>query len=142
MMRLAVLVLAAFLVACSSPKPPLVVSDLEVTRPMPGRDMSAAFFVVTNNTDQSIRITEVTSPQFAGVEIHETTVTDGVARMRELDVLDIPAQGRVVLERGGKHLMLMQAQDLGDSATLQFLSNGTPLLSVNYVFPTDKPEDN
>lgn len=141
-MRLAVIVLAALLVACGSPKPPLVVSDLEVTRPMPGREMSAAFFVVTNNTDERIRITSITSPQFASVEIHETTVTDGVARMRELDRLDIPAQGRVVLERGGKHLMLMQAQDLGDSTTLQFLSNGTPLLSVNYVFPTDNPEDN
>ena len=140
-MRLAVVLLAAFLSACDAPKPPLVVSDLEVTRPLPGRHMSAAFFVVTNNTDESIRITAITSPQFARVEMHETSVTDGVARMRELDVLDIPAQGRVLLERGGKHLMLMQAQDLGDSVTLQFLSDGNPLLSVNYVFPTDKPKD-
>jgi copper(I)-binding protein len=57
--------------------------------------------------------------------------------MRKLDALEVPAQGSVVLERGGKHLMLMQAQDIGDSVTLQFVSGDAPVLSVDYVFPKD-----
>lgn len=136
-MRLAVILLAILLVACGAPKPPLVISELEVTKPMPGRHMSAGFFVVANNTDEVFRITSVTSPQFARVEIHETTVTDGVSRMREIEALIVPAQGSVVLERGGKHLMLMQPRDIGDSVTLQFVSGDAPVLSVDYVFPED-----
>ena len=136
-MRLSVALLALVLVACGSPKPPLVISELEVTQPIPGRNMSAGFFILTNNTDEVISITGVDSPQFTRVEIHETTVTDGVSRMRKLNALEVPAQGSVVLERGGKHLMLMQAQDIGDSVTLQFVSGDAPVLSVDYVFPKD-----
>lgn len=136
-MRLAVILLATTLVACGTPEPPLVISELEVTNPIPGRHMSAGFFILTNNTDEVISITGVNSPQFTRVEIHETTLTDGVSRMRELDVLEVPAHGSVVLERGGKHLMLIQARDIGDSVTLQFLSGDAPVLSVDYVFPKD-----
>jgi hypothetical protein len=136
-MRLSVIMLAVTLVACGPPGPPLEISELEVTKPIPGTYMSAGFFVLTNNTDEVISITSVDSPQFGRVEIHETTVTDGVSRMRRLDVLEVPAQGSVVLQRGGKHLMLMQAQDIGDSVTLQFLSGDSPVLSVDYVFPKD-----
>jgi copper(I)-binding protein len=136
-MRLAIVLLAATLAACGAPEPPLVISELEITQPMPGGHMSAGFFVVTNNTDELVRITGVASPQFASVEIHETTVTDGVSRMRELEALQVPAQGSIVLERGGKHLMLMQPHDIGDSVTLQFISGDAPVLSVNYVFPKE-----
>jgi hypothetical protein len=136
-MRLAVILLATTLVACGTPEPPLVISALEVTKPVPGRDMSAGFFVLTNNTDAVISITAVSSPQFARVEIHETTLTEGVSRMREIDALEVPARGSVVLERGGKHLMLMQAREIGDVVTLQFVSGDAPVLSVDYVFPKD-----
>lgn len=136
-MRLAVILLATTVVACGTPEPPLVISELEVTNPIPGRHMSAGFFILTNNTDEVISITGVNSPQFTRVEIHETTLTDGVSRMRELDVLEVPAHGSVALERGGKHLMLIQARDIGDSVTLQFLSGDAPVLSVDYVFPKD-----
>jgi copper(I)-binding protein len=136
-MRLAVILLATTLLACGTPKPPLVISELEVTNPIPGRHMSAGFFILTNNTDEVISITGVNSPQFTRVEIHETTLADGVSRMRALDVLEVPAHGSVVLERGGKHLMLIQARNIGDSVTLQFVSGDAPVLSVDYVFPKD-----
>jgi len=134
---LPVAVLVALLAGCGAPKAPLVISELEVTKPMPGRSMSAGFFIVTNNTDETIRITGVESPQFASVEIHETTVTDGVSRMRELEALEVPANGSVVLERGGKHLMLMRPNNLQGSVSLQFLSGEAPVLSVDYAFPKD-----
>ena len=129
------LVLAVLLfAACGAPQPPLVASDVEITRPMPGRSMSAGFFVLTNNTGADIRVTRVTSPQFGAVEIHETTIEDGIARMRELDALIVPAHGSVTLERGGKHLMLMQAKELGDSVSLQLFSEDAPVLDIVYSF--------
>ena len=122
------------LVACGGPQAPLVATAVEVTRPIPGRDMSAGFLVLTNNTGAELRITSVTSPQFGLVEIHETTLEDGVARMREVPVLVVPARGSVTLERGVKHLMLMRAQDLGTSVTLQFFSEDAPVLTVTHTF--------
>jgi copper(I)-binding protein len=137
-MRSSILLLALFLSACGAPEPPLVVSELEITKPMPGMQMSAGYFVITNNTDETSRITKVTSPQFETVELHETTITGGVSRMRELDALLIPARSSVILERGGKHLMLMRPRDLQNSVTLQFFSEDLPVLSVTYSFSKDE----
>lgn len=123
------------LAACTSPQPPLVASEVEITRPMPGRHMSAGYLVLTNNTDEPIRIDGVTSPQFGMVEMHETTIEDGISRMREIEELVVPANDSVTFERGGKHLMLMQAQDLGQTVSLLLLSDGAPVLSIDYEFP-------
>ena len=135
-MRVAVLIVVLFIAACGQPQPPLVASDVEVTKPMPGMKMSAGYFVLTNNTDEAIRITAVTSPQFAAVEIHETTLEDGISRMRELDALVVPPHGSVTLERGGKHLMLMRPGELGDRVSLQLLSDEAPVLAIDYAFPS------
>lgn len=137
-MRCSVLLLALLLAACGAPEPPLVVSDLEITKPMPGMQMSAGFLVITNNSGETTRITKVSSPQFEAVEVHETTVTDGISRMRELDALVVPGRSSVVLERGGKHLMLMRPLDLQGSVTLQFFSGDLPVLSVDYSFQKDE----
>jgi copper(I)-binding protein len=133
-MRFILLIALALLAACGSPQPPLVASDVEITRPMPGRHMSAGYLVLTNNTNEAIVIDAVASPQFGAVEIHETTMEDGISRMREIEELVVPARGSVALERGGKHLMLMRAKPDGDGVTLQFLSNGTPVLTLEHTF--------
>ena len=133
--RMASSCILIMLAACSAPQPPLVASDVEITKPMPGHSMSAGYFVLSNNTDQDIRITGAKSPQFGNVQIHETTVEDGVARMRRIDALVVPAKGQVTLERGGKHLMLMKAGDLEDTVLLELLSDGVPVLTISYVYP-------
>jgi len=135
MMRAATLVLLLALFGCAEESgPPLVASDIEITRPMAGMDMSAGYLTLKNNTGTAIVVTQVRSPQFARVEIHETTIEDGISKMRALDSLTVPANGSARLERGGKHLMLMQARDLKDSVTLQLMSGETLLLSVQYRF--------
>ena len=134
-MRLFLVLLAIVMAGCGAPQPPLVASDVEITRPMPGMKMSAGYFVLTNNTGEAVRITAVTSPQFAAVEIHETTLEDGIARMRELDALVVPARGSVTLERGGKHLMLMRPEAPGNTVSLQLMSDDAPVLTIDYSFP-------
>jgi copper(I)-binding protein len=98
---------------------------------MPGKTMRAAYLALTNNTDEAIRITRVTSDVFAAVELHETTVRDGVARMRALPQLDIPAGETILLERGGKHLMLMRPEGTAQNMTLQFFDGDSLLLEVS-----------
>lgn len=118
--------------ACGgAPQPELVAADIIVTRPMPGRSMSAAYLSLQNNTDRSISITRVTSTEYASVELHETTIEDGVARMRPLPRLEIPAGGTIRLERGGKHLMLMRLTEPTDTVSLQFYDGETLLLTVS-----------
>lgn len=138
-MRICLIIACALLSACGAPQPPLVASDVEITKPMPGRNMSAGYFVLTNNTDTAIRITGVTSPQFGRVEMHQTTLEDGISRMREIDELVVPARGSITFERGGKHLMLMRAQELGQTVALQLFSDDAPVLSINYAFPEESP---
>ncbi|MEO1247440.1 MAG: copper chaperone PCu(A)C [Pseudomonadota bacterium] len=109
---------------------PLLISDLEVTPPRPGMQMSAGYFSLRNNTAKSIVVTRVDSPQFGAVEMHETTTVDGVSRMRPIESLRVEPGATVTLERGGKHLMLMRPADTLDTVVLNFYADETLLLSV------------
>ena len=122
--------LPLMMTVADEPAPPLVIDDVVVTRPMPGRSMSAGYFTLTNNGDTAVAITSVQSPQFGSVEMHETLLDDGVARMRALDRIVVEAGTRLRFEPGGKHLMLMQPAGSPQAVTLQFYSADTLLLSV------------
>lgn len=131
-MRTLILLLALLVTACTETnEAPVVATDVTITQPMPGKTMRAAYLALTNNTDEAIRITRVTSDVFAAVELHETTVRDGVARMRALPQLDIPAGETILLERGGKHLMLMRPEGTAQNMTLQFFDGDSLLLEVS-----------
>lgn len=130
------LALAVILVAaCSTERePPLVATEVVVTRPIPGTQMSAAYLTLTNHTDDTIRITRVASPQYESVQLHESILEDGVARMRAIPALEIPALQTVALKRGGKHLMLMRPTASSEAVSLQFLDGDNLLLSVDAAF--------
>ncbi|MGB5336335.1 MAG: copper chaperone PCu(A)C [Woeseiaceae bacterium] len=134
MRRLLLCALLLFAACGGDPQPPLVASDVLITRPMPGMTMSAGYLSLTNNTDTTLRITRVVSAQFESVQLHETTIEDGVARMRSLSALEIPAGETVTLRRGGKHLMLMRPTVASDTVSLSFLDGDSPLLSVDATF--------
>lgn len=110
--------------------PPLVIDEVEVTAPRPGMGMSAGYLRITNNAKSPVSISRVASPQFGKVELHESTTVEGVARMRPIESLDIDSGSTLTLERGGKHLMLMQPVDDLDVVTLNFYANDTLLISV------------
>ena len=135
MNRLAFLALVLVLVGCSEKSgPPVVASNIVVTAPAPGMSMAAAYLDITNNSGTAIRITRVTSPDYESVEVHETTIEDGVARMRPVPALDIADGETVTFERGGMHLMLMRPAENPDIVTLGFYSGELLLLSVSAEF--------
>jgi copper(I)-binding protein len=133
-------VLLAFVVlltACGDQSvPPVVASNIVVTAPTPGMRMAAAYLDITNHSGTSIHITGVTSPNFESVAMHETTIEDGVARMRAIPVLEIAGGETATFERGGKHLMLMRPVDSPEIVTLNFYSDDLLLLSVSAEFTT------
>lgn len=134
-MRFGALVAVILVGACSAePQPPLVAADVVVTRPMPGMQMSAAYLSLTNHTDETIRISRVASAQFESVQLHESIVEDGIARMRAIPVLEISPGETITLKRGGKHLMLMRPTGASESVSLQFLDGDNLVLAVDSTF--------
>jgi hypothetical protein len=128
------ILLASLIAGCSVERAPLVATDIVVSRPMPGTTMSAGYLSLTNNTTQAIRITRVSSPEFASVAMHESVLEDGMARMFPLGEVTILPGKTVEFARGGKHLMLMHPLDNIESVTLEFYAGKAMLLSVNTAF--------
>ncbi len=130
-MRIAIVVGLLLLAACGvSTAPPLVATNVVITQPVAKMRMSAGYLSLTNNTSEAISISRVVSPDFESVMLHETTIEDGVARMRALPRLEIPGGGSVTLKRGGKHLMLMRPTGPVDTVTLQFFDDDDLILAV------------
>ena len=128
-MRVALLLAAALIAACSAPADaPVVASDVRIADNAPG--MAAAYMAITNNTGDSIAINSVQSPQYESASLHETTEEDGVSRMRRMDALLIPAHEAVSLEPGGKHLMLMRATGETDIVELNLYADDLLVLSI------------
>jgi hypothetical protein len=136
MRRLLVLyALLAALAGCGNySDPPVVASSVVVTGPDAGMPMAAGYLEIGNHSGHGIRITRVASPEYGSVEMHETVVEDGIAKMRELPVLEIADGDTVVFERGGRHLMLMRPVGTPETVTLNFYSGDVLLLSVSTAF--------
>ncbi|WP_045727111.1 copper chaperone PCu(A)C [Xanthomonas sp. GPE 39] len=81
--------------------------------------MAAGFGRLHNPCAQTLAVVSARSPAFAEVSLHETTLRDGVSRMREVDALPLAPGADAVLQPGGLHLMLMQpTQPLREGARL------------------------
>lgn len=130
-MRTLLLFALVIVAGCGSEtQPPLIANDVVITRPMPGMNMSAAYLSLTNSSERTIQISRVASDQFESVQLHETRIEDGVARMRAIPVLEIPAGATVTLQRGGKHLMLMRPTGATETVSLEFLDGDSLVLTV------------
>ncbi|WP_313249430.1 copper chaperone PCu(A)C [Stenotrophomonas indicatrix] len=75
--------------------------------PNPKMAMTAGYAVIRNGCANEVAITGARSATFGDVSLHETTIVDGVSRMREVRRLPLAPGARAVLKPGGLHLMLM-----------------------------------
>lgn len=114
----------------------LMVLDPWIREAPPTAPALGGFMVVHNHSDREQAIVGASSPAFGQVELHRTVADGGVMRMVHQERIAIPAQGQVVLEPGGYHLMLMQPRQplkAGDTVavTLRFDDGGSA--AVNYA---------
>lgn len=114
MIRSCLLAAAALLAfAGAVPAHDYTLGDIAVGHPMaratpPAARTGAGYLTLENKGAAEDRLVAATGEVAERIEIHETTVTDGVARMRPLaDGVAIPPGGTVELAPGGMHLMLM-----------------------------------
>jgi copper(I)-binding protein len=101
------------------------------SRPTPaGRPMGVAYLSITNNGTEPDALTGASSPAAASVQFHQTTLSDGMARMRPLAEITIAPGATVKVEPGGIHLMLVDLKtplELGKFVplTLEFRKAGS-----------------
>ena len=131
-MRLFLLTSLLFLLAaCEKNGNSISLKNLEIYAPLPGNTVTSGYTKITNNTDVTISIDSITSPDFETVEIHETIIVNGIARMIEIEQLTIPANNDIVLKRGGKHFMFFDPKknlNIGQNIKLDIkLSNNENL---------------
>lgn len=103
--------------------------------------VSGMFMFIENTGDTADTLIGASTPIANMVQIHQTTVTDGVAQMGELEGgLEIPAGSVVELRPGGYHVMLMDLTgDLVEGktipVTLRFASGTEITLEVPIITP-------
>jgi copper(I)-binding protein len=98
--------------------------------PVAGQTVAAAYVTFVNTSDSDIALLDVGSA-VADAELHETvTDADGVMRMQPRPQgFVVPADGELVLQPGGAHVMLVGVDvlDLATSGTVELTFDFGPL---------------
>ncbi len=133
-MIMAVLLTAASgkLAACEG----LVAEGGWVRQPPPGSARAAAYIVLSNIGTTPLRITGVRSPDFTSATLHETLHSDGQARMRLLDGIDLEPGSSFRAKPGGRHIMLSgPTGPLGETVSIEVTFACGPASSLTASLP-------
>ena len=71
----------------------------------PGARTAAFYFEIENKGDKSDRLLAVEGDVADQLSLHNHIMDNGIARMRPVDGIEIPAKGKVGLKPGGLHVM-------------------------------------
>jgi len=102
----------------------ITVSDAYARAVPPGQMNSASFMTLNNSAAESVALISGKSSAAKVVELHTHTNMDGVMQMRQVDKIELPAAGSVVLQPGGYHVMLIGLnQDLAAGSEIDLELN-------------------
>jgi len=119
----------------------IMVSDARVGATPPGASVAAGYLTLHNTSEREDRLESASSQVAALVEIHETTVTNDIAKMRQLpNGVSLASGAMITLEPGGLHLMLLGLEEPlveGNSivVTLHFEHSGEQQVEFQVVAP-------
>lgn len=68
---------------------------------------SAAYMVLVNNSANADAIVKAESDVAKTVELHNVIMENNVMQMRQVEAIEVPANGQVELKPGGFHVMLI-----------------------------------
>lgn len=96
--------------------------ELPWARPTaPGAKVGGAFMTLLGGQEAD-RVLSGSSPVAGVVELHTHSMAGGIARMRAVAAIEVPAKGRVELKPGGLHVMLIDLRaplKAGDTVPLK-----------------------
>lgn len=108
-----------------------VISDAWIREAPPNAMALAGFMMIDNSDDHKHQLLGASSPAFEWIEMHRTVHDGNIVRMVPLNSLPLPSGGRLTMEPGGNHLMLMNPNTLlraGDEVTITLtFENGLEL---------------
>ena len=94
--------------------------------------VSAAYMVIVNN-GAADAIVKAESDVAASVELHNVVMENNVMQMRQVEAIEVPANGQVELKPGGFHVMLIGLnRDLkeGDEVTIKLTTRSGQTIEV------------
>jgi hypothetical protein len=145
------LILIAFagLAACEPAKTPpapmlavaaidgVEISEPRLRLPPNGRDVTAGYLTLTNGSEKAQKLVGASSLKAERIELHaHLKGADGMAQMRQVQQVEIPAKGTAVLAPGGLHLMVFGIKEPlkpGDSFPVELTFDGSR--KVSFVMP-------
>jgi len=137
-LALAAVMLAAG-AACSETAGSVTVENAWSRASPGGVKVAAGYLTIVNDGDQPDRLLAASAPFADATEIHQTSMKDGVMRMRPVrDGVPVPAKSTVMLEPNSYHLMFMgltRPLDEGDAvqANLIFERAGTVGVTITVL---------
>lgn len=122
-----VLLPLTFVLAIASPALAAPKVEAAWSRPAAQGATGGGFMTLTNPDTSGDALVSAASPVAREVQIHQSSMKNGIASMQRLERVPVAAGGRVTFAPGGYHLMLMgltQALKAGDTipVTLTFAS--------------------
>ena len=101
---------------------------------------SAVYMVVINRGSTEQRIVGGSSEAAPSVTVHQSRMEDGLMVMRDVDSIEVPAEGQFAMQPGGFHIMLVDVRRplaVGDAIvlTLQFADGE----SLSFAVPVYDP---
>lgn len=85
----------------------LLIENARVKATIPGVKVSAGYFKLTNNSEQTMTFTSAQTSAATFTEYHTMAMDNNKMVMRKMDSLEIPAHQSVLFKPKGKHLMFM-----------------------------------
>jgi copper(I)-binding protein len=73
---------------------------------VPTAKAGTVYMTFTNNSAKADRLLSITTAASDTAQVHESVEKDGVATMKPVEALEIPAGGTMELKPGGLHIML------------------------------------
>lgn len=99
----------------------------------PGQKVAAAYVTLRNLGKTPETLIGASSSVAADVQMHSSELKDGIARMRRVERLAVPARGELKLAPHGHHLMLTGLKHplkAGDTITVRFRFESGAILDV------------
>ena len=100
----------------------ITVSKPRIRATAPGQTVSGAFMTLVNSSETAYALTSVSFSGASSVEIHETSMNEGMMRMRKVSHIDIPANGSAELKPGSYHIMLIGLEKEMKAGTAETLT--------------------
>jgi copper(I)-binding protein len=94
------------------------------SRPSLAGGNGAVFFTVNNPTGEDDTLLSASSDIAGAVEIHRSSMVDGVMKMEKQDEVLLPAGSETIFQPGGLHVMLIglnQDLEVGDTFTVTLM---------------------